>query len=216
MMKTLLINAHPDFRNAAHYSVQMEQDFLAQFRAAFPDEQVDVLNLYDTEIPRATTEELLGVWEKQSAHVSLSAEEQHVYAVNQRLLAQFKSHHRIVIATPLHNFNVTSKLKDYMDNILVARETFRYTEAGSVGLMTDNYKVMMLQASGSIYTRNDRYTPMEFSRLYLDKMFTEIMGFDAFYMVRVQGTQTQGVDIAQAVKDGHAELTAAFPKFYQQ
>ena len=216
MMKTLLINAHPDFRNAAHYSVQLAQDFLAQFRATFPNETVDVLNLYDTEIPQATVAELLGVWEKQAAHVSLSAAEQHIYEVNQRLLAQFKSHHRIVIATPLHNFNVTSKLKDYMDNILVARETFRYTEAGSVGLMTDDYKVMLLQASGSIYTRNDRYTPMEFSRLYLDKMFTEIMGFDAFYMVRIQGTQTQGVDLSQAVKAGHAELTAAFPKFYQR
>lgn len=68
--------------------------------------------------------------------------------------------------------------------------------------------------SGSIYTRNDRYTPMEFSRMYLDKMFTEIMGFDAFYMVRVQGTQTQGVDISQAVKAGHAELTVAFLEFY--
>ncbi|RRK09688.1 FMN-dependent NADH-azoreductase [Lactiplantibacillus garii] len=214
-MKTLLINAHPDFRNAAHYSVQMEQAFLAKFRAAFPDETVDVLNLYDTEIPRATTEELLGVWEKQVAHVSLSPAEQHVQAVNQRLLKQFKEHHRIVIASPLHNFNVTSKMKDYMDNILVARETFRYTENGSVGLMTDNYKVMLMQASGSIYTRNDRYTPMEFSRLYLDKMFREIMGFDAFYMVRVQGTQTQGVDVAQAVKDGQAELDAAFPEFYK-
>lgn len=46
-------------------------------------------------------------------------------------------------------------------------------------------------------------------------MFTEIMGFDAFYTVRIQGTQTQGVDISKAVKDGHAELIGAFPKFYQ-
>lgn len=213
-MKTLLINAHPDFRNASHYSIQMERAFLAKFRAAFPTETVDVLNLYDTEIPRATTEELLGVWEKQAAHVTLSPAEEHVYAVNQRLLQQFKAHHRIVIVSPLHNFNVTSKMKDYIDNILVARETFRYTEAGSVGLMTDNYKVMLLQASGSIYTNNDRYTPMEFSRLYLEKMFQEIMGFDDFYMVRVQGTQTQGVDVAAAVKQGQAELDAAFPEFY--
>ncbi len=214
-MKTLMINAHPDFRNASHYSIQLEQAFLAKFRVAFPDDTVDVLNLYDTEIPRATTEELLGLWEKQAAHVSLSPAEQHVQAVNQQLLAQFKGHHRIVIASPLHNFNVTSKMKDYIDNVLVARETFRYTAAGSVGLMTDDYRVMLLQASGSIYTRNDRYTPMEFSRLYLEKMFQEIMGFDDFYMVRIQGTQTQGVDVDQAVRAGLAELDAAFSEFYK-
>jgi len=33
-------------------------------------------------------------------------------------------------------------------------------------------------------------------------------------MVRVQGTQTHGVDVSQAVREGHAELTTAFAKFY--
>lgn len=43
------------------------------------------------------------------------------------------AHHRIVIISPLHNFNVTSRLKDYIDNILIARQTFKYTSDGSVG-----------------------------------------------------------------------------------
>ncbi len=148
MTKTLIVNAHPDFRNAAHYSVQLEQAFLQLFQTRFPNDTVDVINLYDTVIPQATVPELLGIWEKQAQHVNLSIEEQRLFAINQQLLQQFKAHHRIVIAMPLHNFNVPARLKDYIDNILVARETFRYTENGSVGLMTDNYRVMLLQASG--------------------------------------------------------------------
>ncbi|WP_438341079.1 FMN-dependent NADH-azoreductase [Lactiplantibacillus plantarum] len=214
MTKTLIINAHPDFRNAAHYSVQLEQTFLQLFQTRFPNDTVDVLNLYDTVIPQATVPELLGIWEKQAQHVNLSIEEQRLFAINQQLLQQFKAHHRIVIAMPLHNFNVPARLKDYIDNILVARETFRYTENGSVGLMTDNYRVMLLQASGSIYTRSDRYTPMEFSRLYLDKMFTEIMGFDRFEIVRAQGLQTNGVAVSQALKQAKMDLKAAFERFY--
>ena len=214
MTKTLIINAHPDFRNAAHYSVQLEQTFLQLFQTRFPNYTVDVLNLYDTVIPQATVPELLGIWEKQAQHVNLSIEEQRLFAIKQQLLQQFKAHHRIVIAMPLHNFNVPARLKDYIDNILVARETFRYTENGSVGLMTDNYRVMLLQASGSIYTRNDRYTPMEFSRLYLDKMFTEIMGFDRFEIVRAQGLQTNGVAVSQALKQAKMDLKAAFERFY--
>lgn len=214
MTKTLIINAHPDFRNAAHYSVQLEQTFLQLFQTHFPNDTVNVLNLYDTVIPQATVPELLGIWEKQAQHVNLSIEEQRLFAINQQLLQQFKAHHRIVIAMPLHNFNVPARLKDYIDNILVARETFRYTENGSVGLMTDNYRVMLLQASGSIYTRNDRYTPMEFSRLYLDKMFTEIMGFDRFEIVRAQGLQTNGVAVSQALKQAKMDLKAAFERFY--
>lgn len=214
MTKTLIINAHPDFRNAAHYSVQLEQAFLQLFQTRFPNDTVDVINLYDTVIPQATVPELLGIWEKQAQHVNLSIEEQRLFAINQQLLQQFKAHHRIVIVMPLHNFNVPARLKDYIDNILVARETFRYTENGSVGLMTDNYRVMLLQASGSIYTRNDRYTPMEFSRLYLDKMFTEIMGFDRFEIVRAQGLQTNGVAVSQALKQAKMDLKAAFERFY--
>ena len=214
MTKTLIVNAHPDFRNAAHYSVQLEQAFLQLFQTRFHNDTVDVLNLYDTVIPQATVPELLGIWEKQAQHVNLSIEEQRLFAINQQLLQQFKAHHRIVIAMPLHNFNVPARLKDYIDNILVARETFRYTENGSVGLMTDNYRVMLLQASGSIYTRNDRYTPMEFSRLYLDKMFTEIMGFDRFEIVRAQGLQTNGVAVSQALKQAKMDLKAAFERFY--
>lgn len=214
MTKTLIVNAHPDFRNAAHYSVQLEQAFLQLFQTRFPNDTVDVINLYDTVIPQATVPELLGIWEKQAQHVNLSIEEQRLFAINQQLLQQFKAHHRIVIAMPLHNFNVPARLKDYIDNILVARQTFRYTENGSVGLMTDNYRVMLLQASGSIYTRNDRYTPMEFSRLYLDKMFTEIMGFDRFEIVRAQGLQTNGVAVSQALKQAKMDLKAAFERFY--
>lgn len=213
-MQTLIINAHPDFRNTAHYSIQLEQAFLQHFRSRFPEDTVDIINLYDMAIPQATVPELLGIWEKQAQHVTLSAREQQLFAINQQLLQQFKAHHRIVIAMPLHNFNVPARLKDYIDNILVARETFRYTENGSVGLMTDDYRVMLLQASGSIYTRNDRYTPMEFSRLYLDKMFTEIMGFDQFEIVRAQGLQTQGVDVPQALKQAKVDLAAAFERFY--
>lgn len=213
-MKTLLINAHPDYQNGQHYSMRLQDRFLENYRRAFPEQTVDVLNLYGTELPQLTTDQLLGIWRKQAAHVTLSPEETRIWGLNQRLLGQFKAHHRIVIVSPLHNFNVTARLKDYLDNILVARETFRYTETGSVGLMTDDYRVLLLQASGSVYTRNDRYTPMEFSRLYLQKMFQEIMGFDRFGIVRIEGTQTHGVDVSAAVHQGLVDLDAQFAQFY--
>jgi len=214
-MKTLIINAQPDFRNGDHYSVKLQQQFLKKFQSKFPSETVDVINLYNTEIPRLTTDELLGIWEKEAAHISLTSEQERILAINQRLIKQFKEHHRIVITSPLHNFNVTSKMKDYIDNILVAHETFKYTAEGSVGLMTDNYKAMLLQASGSIYTNNDRYTPLEFSRMYLQGIFEELMGFDNFSIVRIQGLQTSGVDIKHAVQQGMSDLNVEFDKFYE-
>ncbi|MBL3531722.1 NAD(P)H-dependent oxidoreductase [Companilactobacillus zhachilii] len=214
-MKTLIINAQPDFRNGNHYSIKLQQKFLEKYRVSFSQQTVDLINLYDMEIPQLKTNQLLGIWEKQAAHITLNAEENRLFQINQNLIQQFKSHHRIVIVSPLHNFNVTSKMKDYIDNVLVAHETFKYTAEGSVGLMTDNYKVMLLQASGSIYTNNDRYTPLEFSRMYLKGIFEELMGFDKFSIVRIEGLQTNGVDINQAVQKGMKDLDKEFAKFYE-
>ena len=37
--------------------------------------------------------------------VKMTADEDHVAQVSNNLLTQFKAHHRIVIVSPLHNFN---------------------------------------------------------------------------------------------------------------
>lgn len=214
-MKTLIINAQPDYRNGEHYSIKLQQIFLKKFQTSFPNETVDLINLYGMKIPQLTTDELLGIWEKQANQITLNSEEKQIFQINQDLIQQFKEHHRIVIVSPLHNFNVTSRMKDYIDNIFIAHETFKYTEQGSVGLMTDDYRVMLLQASGSIYTNNDRYTPLEFSRMYLQGIFQELMGFDKFSIVRAQGLQTSRVDVSEAMQQAKVDLDKNFEEFYK-
>jgi len=208
-MRTLIINAQPDLTNKAHFSTKLQEMFLTKFAAQFPESTATILNLYDTQIPRIEAAQLLKVWEQGA---TLSSEEAVLAQTSTALLAQFRAHHRIVIVSPLHNFNVTSRLKDYLDNILIARETFKYTDDGSVGLMTDDYKVLLLQASGSIYTNDDRYTSLEFSRFYLQKMFEEIMGFDQFYIARAQGTAT--LPVKQVLASAAADLDSVFTQFY--
>lgn len=104
-----------------------------------------------------------------------------------KILVQFKDIKQYVIALPLHNFNIPSKLKDYMDNIIIARETFKYTETGSIGLLNDDRKLLVIQASGSIYTNNDWYTEVEYSHKYLKSMFN-FLGVQDYRIIRAQGT----------------------------
>jgi FMN-dependent NADH-azoreductase len=104
------------------------------------------------------------------------------------ILRQFKSAKKYVIALPLHNFNVPSKLKDYMDNILIAKETFAYTDKGSVGLMNDGRDVLVIQASDGIYTNQDWYTEVEYSHKFLKAMFN-FMGVD-YRIIRAQEAET--------------------------
>lgn len=187
-MKTLLINSHPEFNKKTTYSSKLQDLFLGRFHKQFESNQITTINLYDMDIPRVEQDQLLTIWEKKRVGESLTEDEKKIDETSATLLQQFKDHHRIVIVSPLHNFNVTSRLKDYLDNILIARETFKYTETGSVGLMVDDYKMLFLQASGGIYTNNDRYTNLDFSYKYLKEVFEEIMGFSRVGIVRAQGT----------------------------
>lgn len=212
-MKTLLINAHPDYQDSESFSAILQQKFLDKYTAQFSDEELTILNLYESNIPRIEKDGLLGIWKKQAANLLLTPEEENLAKQSRQLLEQFKAHHRIVIVSPLHNFNVTSRMKDYIDNILIARETFKYTEDGSVGLMTDDYRVLLLLASGSIYTNQDRYTTMDFAPRYLRGIFQEIMGFNAFHLVRAQGTSVRSKE--EVMSEASADLTTAFSEFYR-
>lgn len=212
-MKTLIINAHPDFNNEQSFSLKLENMFIEKYQSVFTNGKLEIMNLYDMEIPQVTQQQLLNIWDKQRDKQSLTLEEQHLAQLSKNLLEQFKGAQRIVIVTPLHNFNITSKMKDNMDNIMLARETFKYTKEGSVGLMTDNYKALLLQASGSIYTNDDRYTPLDFSYRYLKEMFENIMGFDKFYVVRAEGTAILRAE--EIMQKASHNLDIAFDEFYK-
>jgi FMN-dependent NADH-azoreductase len=191
-MKTLLINAHPDFSNNAHYSIKLQNAFIERFNQTFPANELTILNLYNMELPRLEPQ-LFAIQQKKAFAQELTADERALDAKATQLLEQFKSHHRIVIVMPLHNFNITSRLKDYLDAVMVPRETYRYLAApdahgkASTGLMTDDYKAMLLLGTGSVYTKGF-YTALDFAAQYLDSMFHEIMGFGDFLTIRAEGT----------------------------
>lgn len=63
-MKTLLINAHPYFNNDATYTAKLKNLFLEKFNTAFPEGEIEELNLYDIALPRLESDQLLHVWSK--------------------------------------------------------------------------------------------------------------------------------------------------------
>ncbi|KRL53441.1 FMN-dependent NADH-azoreductase [Furfurilactobacillus rossiae] len=221
-MKTLLINAHPDFDNPASYSNTLEQQFLSDYNGSFEAEDLTVLNLYDMEIPRIEKGQLLSVWTKEADHTELTPTEKHIADLSAELLKQLRDNQRVVISLPTHNFNVPSKLKDWIDNILIARETFKYLSKplasgqSSKGLMTDDYRLMILIASGSIYTRGDFYSGMDFAVQYLKAIFTDVMAFGQVNVVRAEGTSIMPVSRENILNAAFAKLDTQFNEFYKK
>lgn len=187
MNKTLIINAHPKVDDTSSISLQVFNYFLKVYKELIPDsEAIEQINLYSDVVPMVD-QAVLSVWEKQRKKEELTFEEQKVTERMSEILQQFKSANTYVIVLPLHNFNIPSKLKDYMDNIMIARETFKYTENGSVGLLKDGRRMLVIQASGGIYTNDDWYTEVEYSHKYLKSMFN-FLGIEDYQIIRAQGT----------------------------
>ncbi|AJQ57722.1 FMN-dependent NADH-azoreductase [Bacillus thuringiensis] len=200
MNKTLIINAHPKVDDPSSVSIKVLNHFLVSYKELIPNnETIEQINLYDDVVPMID-KTVLSAWEKQGNGQKLTDEEQKVTERMSEILQQFKSANTYVIVLPLHNFNIPSKLKDYMDNIMIARETFKYTENGSVGLLKDGRRMLVIQASGGIYTNDDWYTEVEYSHKYLKAMFN-FLGIEDYQIVRAQGT---------AVLDPHEVLQNAY------
>jgi FMN-dependent NADH-azoreductase len=187
MNKTLIINAHPKIDDTSSVSLQVFNRFLQAYKELIPDSEViEQINLYSDVVPMID-KTVLSAWEKQGKEQELTSQEKKVTERMSEILQQFKSAKTYVIVLPLHNFNIPSKLKDYMDNILIARETFKYIENGSVGLLKDGRRILIIQASGSIYTNDDWYTEVDYSQKYLKSMFNFI-GIEDYQVIRAQGT----------------------------
>ncbi|MFE5319455.1 FMN-dependent NADH-azoreductase [Paenibacillus sp. NPDC056579] len=186
MDKLLIINAHPKVKSSTSFSLQVLTRFKEAYASSNPNGAVEQIDLYEDHVPMIDRT-VLSAWEKAAKGETLSEEEQLVTNRMTEILRQFKSAHKYVIAMPLHNFNIPSKLKDYMDNVLIARETFKYTENGSVGLLKDGRSLVVIQGSGGVYTNNDWYTEVEYSHKYLKSMFN-FLGVEDYRIIRAQGT----------------------------
>lgn len=186
MEKLLVINAHPTVDSPHSVSLEVGKHFIENYRKMNPNGSVEQIDLYAEEIPEIDGT-VLNAWGKLAAGEELTDEEKRVTARMDQILQQFKSAKKYVIVMPLHNWNIPSRLKDYMDNVMIARETFKYTENGGVGLLTDGRSLLLIQGSGGIYTNDDWYTSVEFSHKYLKSMF-DFLGIKEYQIIRAQGT----------------------------
>lgn len=186
MEKMLVINAHPLVESTSSFTLQVLSRFLKVYRELNPEGTVEQINLYEDPVPMVDRT-FLSVWEKRRNGEPMTAEEQQLNGRLNEILRQFKEARKYVIAMPLHNFGIPSKLKDYMDNIIVPRETYTFTDKGSVGLLKDGRSLLVIQGSGGFYTHNDWYAEVEYSHKYLKSMFN-FLGVEDYQIIRVQGT----------------------------
>lgn len=148
-MKILHIDTSIQGENSA--SRRISAEVVRNLRAQAPAAEVVYRDLAAAPLPHLTLAEFAAT-ESQAA------------------LAEFQVADVVVIGTGMYNFTVPSQLKAWIDRILVAGQTFRYTEAGPEGLAGDK-RVIVALARGGYYGEGSPASALEHAETYLQSVF---------------------------------------------
>lgn len=183
MIDTLIINAHPDPHSTASATNRM----VAHLLTKLPADSVQTVNLAEADIQpldKAVLEMFtVTLFQGQQPNEEQAA----LYARLMSVVNQVKSARRLVIAYPMYNFAIPALLKNWLDNLVMPGETFRYDEDGTPKGLMGEHKVLLLQASGSVYSEGPM-AQMDFASSYLKTLLGGFLGFASVDTVYAEGT----------------------------
>jgi FMN-dependent NADH-azoreductase len=183
-MKLLHIDSSILGGNSASRTVSAE--IVARWKSAIPAIEVKYLDLAADALPHLSGGSLAQADAGETAR-------------NAEALGDFLAADVIVIGAPMYNFAVPSQLKAWIDRIVVAGKTFRYTPSGPEGLAVGK-KVFVAISRGGVYAPG---APGEFAESYLRHVFGFI-GVPEITFVRAEGLalspehRAQGLNAALA------------------
>jgi FMN-dependent NADH-azoreductase len=111
----------------------------------------------------------------------------------------------LIIGAPLYNFTIPSGLKAWIDRVLVAGKTFKYSAEGPVGLAGDK-KVVIVATSGGKYAES----PVDLAHVGHLKTVLNFIGAKDITVVRAAGLNMSPEARAEAVAAAEAEIAALF------
>ncbi|MDV3468421.1 NAD(P)H-dependent oxidoreductase [Stenotrophomonas sp. C3(2023)] len=165
-MKLLHLDASVLGENSV--SRQLTAAVVARFQAQADDVQVTYRDLDANPLPHLRS----GSLAQLDAAEATEAE---------KVMEEFLAADVLVIGAPMYNFTIPSTLKAWIDRVAVAGRTFKYTEAGAVGL-AGGKRVIVVSSRGGIYTDS----PADFQEPLLRQLFA-FMGINEIEYVRAEG-----------------------------
>lgn len=185
LVKVLYITANPA-EESKSFGLQVGRAFIDTYKEVNPTDEVIHVDLYQEDIPYIDADIFNGWGKLQSGQGfdSLSEEEKGKVSRLNEISEQFMDADKYVFVTPLWNLSFPPIFKAYIDAISVAGKTFKYTEEGPIGLLTDK-KALHIQACGGIYSKGPA-AEMEMGHRYL-KVLMNFFGVPSFEGLFVEG-----------------------------
>ena len=198
-MKILQILAHPDYDNKNRISNLLAELGEEELRKRYNN--ITTLNLYD---PKC----FIPIMDKHMFNYDdkeLTKQEEADKTRQEELLNIWKNSDYVFIYMPLHNFNVVSKFKDFIDNIIIVNETFKCEIETMVGLDNINKQVTFVITSGGEFDSHIQYVNLDFAVQYVRGVFS-VIGINKVKIIRSQGLDLVHNDKQAIVENTKEEL----------
>lgn len=180
MTTLLVIQSSP--KSSASVTRDLTAGFISQWQSKNPEGQV-ISRDVGLNPPAHLTEETIGAF--YTPEDQRSEAQKQALQLSDELIAELRRADEIVIASPMHNFSITSGLKTWVDQVARVGETFQYTENGPQGLLADR-PVYVITASGGDYRPHTPIAFLNHQDTYL-KVVLNFIGLQDIRLVQAAG-----------------------------
>jgi len=180
-------------------SRQLTQQFISQWQAAHPTDRITVRDVALNPVPHLDAN-LLGGWMKPADQ--RNGNEQASLDRSNELTDELLAADVLVMAAPMYNFAIPSTLKAWLDHVLRAGVTFKYTETGPQGLLTGK-RAYVLTARGGIYAGS--------SADHQEPYLRQVMGFVGIHdvqFIHAEGMNLGGDFQEKGLNQANAKLAS--------
>ena len=190
MKKLLHIVATP--RGEESRTLKVSKVFLEELKRKYPECQIDTLNVFTEKIPELTMKSIDGKYTLLSGK-ELSEGHKEAWKEIVAHIERFLSADAYLISTPMWNFSIPYRFKQYIDVIVQPKYSFKYVDGGVEGL-AKNKKMVVITSRGGDYSPESPVHSWEYQEPYLKTIFGFI-GITDITFINAQPMDALGIDV---------------------
>lgn len=181
-MKLLHVIASP--RERESNTLRVADAFLESLRARHADLNVDVINLFRSDLPSVAGD---NIDSKYALMVGKPIDKNHKESWThiEALIEHFLSADIYLISTPMWNFSIPYALKYYIDCIVQPSYLFKYNEHGQAIGLVRGKKMVCITSRGGDYSEHSPFHAYDFQEPYLRAIFG-LVGITDMHFINAQ------------------------------
>ena len=193
MSNLLYIKASP--MGQLSFSTAVADAFIEAYLQVHPDDNVKTIDIFKMKLPpfdfKAASAKYKIMHNKEHTQDDRRIWEQIVFIID-----EFKSADKYVIATPMWNFSIPYRLKQYIDIIVQPGYTFTVDSSGNYQGLVKERPVFVAYARGGEYPPGTPGEAYDLQKRYLE-LILSFIGFSKILSVVVEPTLAKGKDVAK-------------------